>query len=558
MPVVKFKLERLESLIPGVDLGRLEDLLFRLKCEIELDEEGYVHVEVNPDRPDMYSAEGIARAVKGLMGLEKGYRVPPARKSDYIIEASVVQTRPYVTGAVVWDVNVDEDFVEELIQLQEKLHDTIGRGRRRVAIGLHDLDKLAGKHITYKMEDVRDVVFEPLGYGREMTLAEVIESTEHGRKYGKISLSGSMHPVLRAGGRVISVPPVINAEETRVEPGTRSLFIDVTGTDLESVLRTLVILVTSLAERPGASIGLVEVRTPEGPMTTPRLDSGRILVSVKSISSILGISLTPEELAELLARARFNTKMVGSDFLEVEVPPYRFDIMGEADIAEEAAMMIGYEALGPQRPLVPTRGELSRLTRLERTIRSILVGLGYTEALQLTLTSPEAVEALGLGGVAVRVANPVQAEYSVLRPSITVSLLQFLKYNQHREKPVRVFEIGGVVLREGSDIVEEERLGLAIMDDSISYEDIQAPVYALLRLLGIEFTVEPHSVGYLMTGRTARILSSGGEELGWMGEVNPEVLERLGIEYPVALAEVRLPPLVGGEGRFRIRGQPSP
>ncbi|NOZ88910.1 MAG: phenylalanine--tRNA ligase subunit beta, partial [Crenarchaeota archaeon] len=258
MPVLRFKPGRVEEAL-GLPLAEALKLVERLKVEAEVVEDGYVELEVEVDRPDMYSLEGIARQAAGLLGREKGLVRYETIDSGYTIYASKVEPRPYIAGAVVWNVNVDEDFLEELIQFQEKLHGSLGSARQRMAIGLHDLDKLPSRELRYTMERIDDVKFVPLGGSEEMTLRRVLEETSQGRSYGSIALRDDTHPVLRSGDRVISVPPVINAEDTRIEPGTRHIFIDVTGTDLNVVLDTLSIIASSLAERGGRRIGLVRV-----------------------------------------------------------------------------------------------------------------------------------------------------------------------------------------------------------------------------------------------------------------------------------------------------------
>ncbi len=556
MPVLRFNAERLARLIGLEDTRSLEDVAFRLKGELEWGEDGAVYIELNPDRPDMYVGEGFARAARGLLGLELGYRRPETVESGVRVEAESVPSRPYVAAAVVYNVNVDEEYMEELIQFQEKLHDTIGRRRRKAAIGLHDLSKLPSKEIVYRMVRVDEWVMTPLHAGSTMKVSEVLSGTEQGQRYGSIALTGTMHPALIAGDEIIAIPPVINSDITRVEPGTRDLFIDVTGTDPATVLATLEVLVSGLSERPGAIVGLVDVKAPgiEGP--TPRMMAKTVELSASWASRKLGVEVGSGELARLLLRARHNAvPSDDGDTIKVSVPPYRVDVLGPIDLVEDAAMMIGYDSIEPRLPQLRTRGVLEGITLLAREFKRLAVGLGFTQSMQLVLTSPRLVEAAGLGSLSVEVANPVQAEYSVLRPSLVVSLLHFLSENQHSEKPVRVFEVGEVVWREGLEIVEEQRAGLAVLDESVSFEDVQAPLYSILRILGLKFRARRAALPWAIPGRAAVLVDEGGEELGWLGEVHPEVLERLGLEYPVALAEVSLSRAAGGQGRFRIQGR---
>lgn len=349
MPVIRVRKERLEDLT-GLGLGELEELLFRLKCEVEQPEEGVLEVEVNPDRPDMFIGEGIARAVKGIAGLEEGWRPPEVVEAPVLLRVERVPQRPYIGAAVVYGVSVDELFLEELIQFQEKLHDSLGRRRAKIAIGFHDLAKLPSNIVEYKLLPI-DTRMKPLGYGgSEMSFREFLLVDEKGNLYGGLAAKDDSHPFLLSGGEVIAAPPVINSEITRVEPGTRDLFIDVTGTSAELVAKTLDIIVTSLAERRGARVGMVRL---EGSSTawgsTPLLSEAKRTLDPRSVSKLLGVKVSPEDAALHLRRMRHNATPKGG-VVEVRVPPFRADILGEVDLAEDIAISIGYEALGRRWP----------------------------------------------------------------------------------------------------------------------------------------------------------------------------------------------------------------
>jgi len=382
-----------------------------------------------------------------------------------------------------------------------------------------------------------DTVFKPLGYPRPLKARDVLELDEKGREYGWIARQGDSHPFIFSGEEVITMPPVLNSDITRLEVGTRNIFIDVTATDLRTAESILNILVTGLAERPGAYVGYVEVVAPWGGLY-PRLEPRVLRVTGSELNRVLGTGFTVEELSKLLGRMRYNVRISG-EALEVEVPPFRVDVWNPVDLAEDVAIAVGYEELGPRLPWLPTRGSYSDVTRLARTVRLALVGLGFTEVMRLSLTSPKLVEALGLSSLALEVLNPIQVEYSVVRPSIAVTLLETMLENRHAPKPVKVFEVGPVAMKTPDGVVEDEVVGLAVMDEEVSFEDIQAPVYYLLRTLNIRFTVKPSTTPYTVDGRTAEILA-GGESIGVLGEVKPEVLDRIGLEYPVAIAELSL------------------
>ena len=537
MPVLRFRKDRLTSTL-GLELDAALALIERLKGEVS-DAGDYVEVEFELDRPDLYTVEGIRRAADGLLGRELG--LPEYKLVDSGIEIVVdeVPTRPYVEGFVVWGVDVDEVFLEELIQFQEKLHQSLGGNRARVAIGIHDLAKLPSKTIVYRFEDVDNVVFEPLGYGRRMSLREVLASTKHGELYGRLALANGRHPVLYAGGEVISVTPVINAELTRVEPGTRDLFVDVTGTDPHAVSQVANVLAANLAERGGRRIGLVRLRVGNGTVArTPRFTYRRIVVSASSVSRWLGVHLDAKALAYMLRMARFNAvPLSDGETVEAVVPPYRVDIIGWVDVAEEAAIVLGSYAVTPRKPVTMLRGSSPGYRYFEREVREVLVGLGFTEVLTYSLV-PCTLSRDLLGLEAVRLSNPLGPETGCYRASIAANLLRVVKESQHTV-PVKVFELGEVArVVSGGRIEPRKVIGLAMADYKVGFEDVQAAVYALLGSVGLRIeAVREFRAPGLIEGRAAVVRASEGVE-AVIGEVHPELLERMGISYPVAIAEV--------------------
>ncbi len=555
MPVLKFNIDFFAEQVKPLTLEEARELLFRLKCETDILESEEIEIEVNPDRPDMYSIEGIRRALHGIAGIEFGWKEPPVRDSGLVLRVGDVPQRPFIAAAVVYNVNIDsEDYLKQLIQFQEKLHDTIGRRRRKVAIGFHDLEKMPGKSVEYKLLNVREARFKPLGLDEERTAAWVLESTEQGRSYGRLSLGESgEHPFLLAGGEIIAMPPVINSNLTRVEVGTRHLFIDVTGTSKEYVEKVLDIIVSNLVERKGATIGEVKTISQNKTVFYPLLRQERVELNLGFVREVMGYYVTKAAAARALEMMRFNIVGVrGSkmDSLLVAIPPFRADYIAPIDLVEDIAMAIGYDRLYPLGRPISTRGSFLSKTRLYRAVRELLVGLGFTEVLQLTLISPT------LAGFSerkpVEIKNPVQYEYSVLRTDILLSLLQVLKDNQHVRKPIRIFEIGKVAFIEEGNIVENDEIGLAIMDDETSVEEIQSPLYALLESLEVSFKARSNCTRKVfLKGRCGTLLGETGEAFAEYGEIDPSVLEQLGIEYPIAAAVIDGGVLLSWRSRMR-------
>ena len=543
MPVIRLSLSRIRSLL-GRDLGErdLEKLLMRLKSEVEGYSEGYVEVEVNSDRLDMMISEGIVRSLKGLLGIEVGLPIYRYRDSWIELEVSEVPQRRYIAMAVVRNINNSEGFIEELIQFQEKLHVTIGRRRRKVAIGIHDLSKIDSKICVYR-ELESDEKLVPLGYGRAMRVDEMIAETEQGRLYGSISIRDGKLPGIICGDKIISVPPVINSELTRVTRSTRDLLIDVTGTDLGYVEKTLEILSTTLAESSSERvIERVSIRAPWGSGATPRGGLRRIIVGRGYISEILdvgGISIL--DITRSLLSMRLGVGEILGDDVEVIVPPYRIDISGPIDVVEDIAMAMDLNSIEPEPLAAVLPGRPSMATHIRRRLRDIMIGLGFTEVYRHVLVSREVLEILGYNSY-LAIKNPVSSEMSAARPSIIPSILDTLKSSQHAPKPVRVFEIGEVVVRDPG-VYTGWRTGLylaaGVLDDSVSFEDIQAPLFSLIRTLGLRPRTASAEYPVFIRGRSAYIYADS-HHVGVVGEIRLEMLRRMGIGFPAAVFELDL------------------
>ena len=549
MPVVRFSRSRLEGLV-GRPLGdeELGDLVFRVKGEVESLSDEQVELEVTSDRPDLLMPEGLARALRGLLGVEAGLpRLRISGDTGIVLRVERVPSRPYIGVAVVYDYPLSGGVLEELIQFQEKLHVTVGRKRRKVAIGIHDLDKLPSPHLVYR-EARLDERMTPLHTGRAMSIAETLSQTEQGREYGRISLrDDSLHPAIFSGGEIISLPPVINSDVTRLETGTRNLLIDVTGTDREAVYKTLDLLTSTLAERRPAAIGRIRVELPSGDLEHhPLLERGTLEASVDYVNRSLGTSLTGEEAIERLERMRWEAHVDG-ERIRATYPEYRLDILHPIDLVEDIAMAQGYDRL----PLTPPREMLrpreDPLERLSREASELAAGLGFMEMHTFTLVPswineeylPPRREPVGL-------VNPISAEMAQFRASMVPSLLLTLRESQGARLPLRIHEVGTVATVSQRDGALEETLslGMAVMDDSVSFEDIQAPIYALVRALGLRPSTEKRDHPGFIRGRSANLLVNS-VLAGRVGEVSPAVLERLGIKYPVAVAELDLSKVLG-------------
>ena len=467
-----------------------------------------IKLEVFPNRVDMLSAEGVARALNGFLEAELGYPVWNIRSSKVEVRIKRSANRPFVGFSEVRGSRLTPESLKGIMAMQEKLHETVGRDRRKYSIGLYDLDKIRPP-ITYEEVPLKEIEFTPLEEASPMTGEEILQSTEKGAKYAHL-LRGKTAPVLRdAAGMILSMVPIINSEDCKVTPSTTNFFIDSTGT-APGPEDMVALMATNLAER-GGSLGIIL----PGPSYLPT----RLRVDPGYINRITGLSLDEQALRKLLNRMR-----IGYDG-DALVPPYRLDVFGPIDIAEEVAIAHGYENFEGELAPADKPGEHHPSKPLEAEIRKLFAGFGFLELNTVMLTSPEI---LSLSGKHVlEVNNPKNLNYSALRQSLLPLLFDVLVANKKSEYPQRVFESGKVFLPQ-----EELHVAGLIAHSNANFAEVKGIVDKFLRIAGKDSSWSPGEHPFFMKGRTAV------SDLGVYGEVSPAISEKIGM--PLAAFEINL------------------
>jgi len=501
-------------------------------------------LEVAHNRPDLLSPEGVARVLKGFLGIEIGLPSyePSASGVMVQVDRSVKPIRPFIAAGVVTKVKLIDEIVASLMQVQEKLHASLCRNRRRGSIGVYDLDTIEPpvRYTTTLPDGIR---FVPLEFNRELTPAQILREHPKGIEYGSITRGWSRYPLLvDSRGVVVSIPPIINSESTRVTSKTRQLFIDVTGEDERVANQSLTILMTGLAER-GFELRSVAVKYPGRRVRTPDLRPRRHRLSARNANEFIGLNLKPRGIAKIAERMRYGIADIWGDILTLLAPPYRSDLMHEVDIIEDIAIGYGYDQLEPTLPKVVTTGERTPIERLSERARRVLTGLGFMEAMTYTLTNLRTnFELMRARGEAVEIANPVSEEYTIIRNSLLPCLLSVLRANRRNPLPQRVFEVGDVaLLDEGAETGARNvrRAAAAVIGEGLGFTYIKAVAETLLRELGISHEVRPIEHSSFLEGRAAEFVSDG-KSLGVVGEIHPEVILGFELEHPVVTFEFDL------------------
>ena len=514
-----------------------------------VEQDQVIRLDLLPARPDFFDAGGLARALKGYLDIETG--LPNYEVSNSKIEVTVDSSlgnkesyRPFIACAVVRMPAIDSLLLRTMMKLQENLHWGIGRDRKLASIGIYDLDTITPP-INYMAVKPDGLKFHPLGRPEElMTPSEILEKHPKGTAYAELLKELKAYPLLiDSNKRVLSMPPIINSDETRLKIGSKNLFIDVTGITYGDVQKSLKTLVTSLIEL-GGKVESVKIVNDAKEVFTPDLTPGEISINLESARQWLGLDLSNEEAVKYLERMRFSVKGEAPDY-KVGYPAFRTDMKHEVDVFEDLAIAYGFHKMPMQ--LVPTMTVSKERPeeKISNLVRSIMLGLGFDEIFSLMLTTHNnhfTKLRRPVGEDYALLLNPKSAEHNVLRSHLLTGLLESLEKNRMHPMPQKYFELGNIVLMDPdseSNTKEERRIAFAMVDETIGYDKARSITDAILHETGLTGKYAVQKDPAFIEGRTAKITLSNGLE-AYLGEVHPQVLRNFNLEYPVILGEIAL------------------
>ncbi len=547
------ELQRLLNVKLNGDMEKLDDILAYVKAEVKgfNEKENSVTIEMkDTNRPDLWSIEGLTRALRGYLGQEKGIKTYSVGKTavEVNVNPKLYNIRPYICCSVIKDIHLSDDVIKGIMHLQDKLDQSHGRNRQKTSIGIYNLD-LIKPPIEYTAVKPDEVSFVPLGFGEKMGLDEILERHPKGIEYGHIVKRNPLYPMLfDSEGKVLSFPPIINSNDLgKITEESRNLLVEVTGTLHKTVLNTLNLVTLALIDRGGkaysASIHYpTRAEYTEGTVVTPNFSNRRLGLSVEETNKLLGLKLAAEEIADLLGTAGLGVERVATNCLTVIVPCYRSDVMHQVDIIEDIAIAYGYNNIKPLWRELPTTGKAEADQQIINIARDLMVGLGYQEVLNNTLTNPETLfqkmnaEPTKL----VELVNPKVITMTCLRNWLLPSLMEFLSINQSVEFPQKIFELGKVTIPDETKETrtgDEEWLAAVTAHPNASFSEIKSALDSFMSNFGVEWQIKEATHPSFIEGRIGKILVNGAQ-IGIVGEINPAVLETWKLENPVAAFEL--------------------
>ncbi|SNX86289.1 probable FRS1 - phenylalanyl-tRNA synthetase, beta subunit, cytosolic [Melanopsichium pennsylvanicum] len=475
-----------------------------------LGERPQLKIDIPANRYDLLCHEGISRALNVFLGnieqpqLKLTQPRSPCEMITVTLTPDVAKIRPFFAGAVLRGVTFTEQSYANFIDLQDKLHQNLARRRTLVAIGTHDLDTIQSP-FTYEALPPKQIKFAPLNKETEYDasqLMELYESDKHLGRYLHIIKDSPVYPIIYDSNRqVLSMPPIINSNHSKITLETKNVFIDTTAIDetkLGIVINIIVAMFSEYCAEP-FTVEPVKVVYPDGnTKITPDLSHTRFTASVDYINSCTGLKLSAQEMIGYLKKmghtATVDTTKPDNKSLIVDVPPTRPDILHECDLMEDVAVAFGFDNLPKTFPATNTVAVPLPINKLADIVRRECAYSGWIEVLPLILCSHD--ENFGWlnrkddGSTAVVLENPKTAEYQVVRTSLLPGLLKTIRENRKHALPLRTFEVSDIAFKDERGELErcarnERHVCAVYCDKTASFEVVHGLLDRLMLTLGV-------------------------------------------------------------------------
>lgn len=551
MPVVNILKTRIKSVFPNKNIEKILVKLPFLGLDIEGIDKEKIRVEYNPNRPDFSSDTGIFRSLKGLLNEAVGlplFRYSSDKLYQITIDPQVKKIRPILLFFVAKNKEINNFILNQLISMQEDLHNGIARGRKKAAIGIHDLNAIEFP-LIYNTRAAH-TSFIPLDQTQPFKFKEILSDLEVGKKYSSLLKNMHQYPTIAdRNNQILAFPPIINSNNTKINDKSNNLLIEITGTNLETCKSILAILAYYLYDE-GYEIFSGIIHDDKSTFSSLRLlKDNAISVDTNIIKSYLGLNLSTREIIQILNRCRIEVSITNNKKIKCFVPPYRNDIINSIDIVEEVAIGYGIDNIKSSIPsFLISPGVRNEYFKKIDELKETLTGLGFLEMVNFTLIDQTISSIFNYDDKEllekIKVNESKSKEHEFLRTNILSSLINNLSYNVHEEYPQKVFEIGKTFSFKNK-IVEQWNLGVLIASNKSNYTEAKSIAQSIFQInFGKQIITRRNDNNNLfLKGRCAEILYES-KTIGFIGEVNPDLITKFNLHIPLSAFELNLSPLL--------------
>ncbi|KAF7408739.1 hypothetical protein HZH66_003276 [Vespula vulgaris] len=531
-------------------------------------EEIIYKIDIPANRYDLLSLEGL---VTGLLVFLNKTRVPcynsikPMVPEEIVMKKECLKVREHIVAAILRDITFTQDSYNSFIDLQDKLHQTIGRKRSIVSIGTHDLDTIKGPFV-YDAKPPSDIRFKPLNQTKEYTGEEIMELYAHHaqlKQYLPIIKDSPVYPIIYdSNGIVLSLPPIINGNHTKITLNTKNVLIECTATDLNKAKITVdtIVCAFSVYCAKRYTTETVKVIYPDNKIFYyPELNYRTEEINSDNAMSYIGIKKTPEEIAKLLSKMSLEASVKEKDNIIVEIPPTRSDVLHPCDIYEDIAIAHGYNNIDKIFPEINTIAIELPLNKLSDQLREELARASFTETLTFSLCSRDDIsEKIGhkIEDIpAVHISNPKTLEFQVARTTLLPGLLKTIAGNKKMPLPLKLFEISDIVLLDPTMDVgarNKRHLCAVYYNKTGGFEIIHGLLDRIMQVLEVPWSTDKTDTGYYLRAaddptffpkRYAEVIYNN-KVIGKMGILHPDVLTKFELNLPCSTLEIDIEPFL--------------
>jgi len=538
-------------------------------CDTVLD------IGVTPNRSDCLSMVGVAREVAAVTGKELRYPPSVVAENDQEIQG--------ITSVSIEDPDLCPRYTARVIKNVRIGPSPFWMRRRMETVGLRSINNIVDVTNFVMMElgqplhafdfrlleEGRIVVrrsragetFVSLDEKERVLRADTLMICDGVKPVAIGGVMGGLNSEIRKDTEMILLesayfnPSSIRRTSRGLAMGTDAAFRFERGIDPEGVIRALDRAAGLMAELSGGTVcrGVID--------QYPRIvaTAKDIPLRLNRIRDILGVAVEEADVVRILRNLKMTVEPAGEGTFRVTPPTCRVDIAREIDLIEEIARVHGYDRVPATLPAVSViAGVADGKSTVEARVREIMTGAGYQEVINYSFVSPDAVDQLGLletdeRRLHVRIRNPLTEEQAVMRTTLVQSLLSNVRRNADVGCfDLKIFETGRTFIRQGEGKQPREQNRAAFLITGRRYEDrwhfhgLQADFYDLkgcvenildtLRIAVPSFR-EGIREPFLHPGKSCGVF--GGEaQIGFLGEVHPDVLARMDLTGTVIVCEL--------------------
>lgn len=421
---------------------KLEDTPENQAAVEGLSDEVLYKIDVPANRYDLLCLEGIVMALRVFLRKDKmpNFRIIyPEVPQTLTVTAATKTIRPIGLAAILRNISFTDESLKSFIDLQDKLHQNLGRRRQLVSMGTHDLDKTEGPY-KYDALTPEQINFTPLKRDRSYNGAELIEELKKDMKlkaYVPIIEESPVYPVMLDGkGKVMSLPPLINSEHCKLTVDTKNMLIDITGTDYTKCMISLNTLITNVSIHCAEpfTVEAVEIIDTNKTFTSPVFATQTFTVDPDYVRKLTSINEEAAEMVVYLERMGLEANLNEDGQIEVRPPITRTDILHACDIAEDFAISYGYNNITKTQVKTICHGYQQPINKLTDLFRYEMVSCNYIECVTMALISKADGAANLLKEYSdddfVVLKNSKTKEFQIFRNSLVPCILKTIEANK--------------------------------------------------------------------------------------------------------------------------------